>query len=165
MATETHKMLLKKAGSFLARRSYSRNDLRDKLAGLAGEAEIESTLKRLEQLNLLNDADYAYNFALYRIRQGWSPAKVQNALLRHRIGMPIIECALERVRNEVGDQTAIILDYVQKHFGKKGLPSDQKGLRKLVLHLRRRGFDDENILSALVRFIPAAAMQLFETGD
>lgn len=159
-------MLLEKAGAFLARRAYSRNDLRDKLAGFAGEAEIESALERLEQLNLLNDADYAYNFALHRIRQqGWSPTKVQNALLRHRIGMPIIECTLERVRNEVGDQPIIILEYVQKHFGKKGLPTDPKGIRKLILHLRQRGFDDENILSALRRIIPAAALQPFETGD
>lgn len=159
-------MLLKKAGAFLARRAYSRYDLREKLSGIAGDVEIESALERLEQLNLLNDADYAYNFALHRIRQqGWSPTKVQNALLRHRVGMPVIECALERVQNEVGDQTSIILEYVQTRSGKKGLPSDQKGIRRLILHLRQRGFDDENILGALRRIIPAAALQPFETGD
>jgi regulatory protein len=166
MDIETHKMLLKKAGAFLARRAYSRYDLREKLSGIAGDVEIESALERLEQLNLLNDADYAYNFALHRIRQqGWSPTKVQNALLRHHVGMSIIECALERVRNELGNQTTIILEYVQKRCGKKGLPSDQKGIRKLILHLRQRGFDDENIHGALRSIIPAAALQPFETGD
>ena len=166
MDTETHKMLLKKAGAFLARRAYSRDDLREKLSGLARDVEIEAALERLEQLNLLNDADYAYNFALHRIRQqGWSPTKVQNALLRHRVGMPVIECAFERMRNEVGDQAIILLEYIQKHSAKKGLPSDLKGIRKLIVHLRQRGFDDENILSALRRIIPAAALQPFETGD
>ena len=166
MNTETHKILLKKAGALLARRAYSRIDLRSKLAGLAGDPEIESVLKHLEQLNLLNDADYAYNFALHRIRQqGWSPIRVQHALLRHHVEMPIVECALERVRNEVGDESIIILEYVLKHCGKKGLPTDRKGIRKLILHLHQRGFDEEHILGALRQIIPAAALQPFETGD
>jgi regulatory protein len=166
MDTETHKMLLIKAGALLARRAYSRTELGNRLTGLAADDQIEAALKHLEQLHLLNDGDYAYNFALHRIRQqGWSPAKVQHALLRHHIGVPIVECALERVKNEVGDQPTIILDYVQKHCGKKGLPADLKGIRKLILHLRQHGFDDENILSALRGVMPAAALQPFETGE
>jgi regulatory protein len=157
---------MKNAAALLARRAYGRNELRKKLAGLAGDSEIDFALNRLEQLNLLNDADYAYNFALQRIRQlGWSPLKVQNALIRHEVGLPIIERALERVRHETGDPPALILEYVRRRYEKKGLPTDPKGIRKLVLHLRQRGFDDEHVLSALRKIIPAEALQPFETGD
>ncbi|MBN1571181.1 MAG: RecX family transcriptional regulator [Acidobacteria bacterium] len=166
MGANINKMLLRRAGSFLARRAYSRNDLRKKLEGLAGDSEIKSVLNHLEQLNLLNDDDYAYNFALQRIRQqGWSPLKIQNALLRHEVGLPAIDRALELIRNEAGDQSALILEYIQNHFGKKGMPRDPKGVRKLILHLGRRGFDDESILGALRQILPAAALQPFETGD
>ncbi len=166
MDARYNKNLLKNAGALLARRAYSRNELRDKLSGLAAEAEIESVLNHLEQLNLLNDAEYAYNFALQRIhRRGWSPLKVQNALLRHNVEPQTIECALDRVRNEVSDPLILISEYVQKHCAKEGLPKDPKGIRALIAHLRRRGFDDESILGALRKLFPAAALQPFETGD
>jgi SOS response regulatory protein OraA/RecX len=166
METEIHKVLLKRAGALLARRAYSHMELRNKLAGLAEDMEIEAVLNRLEHLNLLNDGDYAYNFALRRIRQlGWSPAKVKYALLRHHVGMPIIECALERVLGEMGSQSTMILQYIQRHCGKKGLPTDQKGIGKLIYSLSHRGFDNEHILRALKGILPASALQPFETGE
>jgi len=166
MDGEIHKTLMKRAGELLARRAYSRAELKNKLAGLAEDLQIESALDRLEKLNLLNDEDFAYNFALRRVRQqGWSPARVRHALFRHQIGMPAVECALERVKNEVGDQPTIIWDYVQRHCGKRGLPIDRKGIRKLILHLRQHGFDEENILSALKGVISAADLQPFGTGE
>jgi SOS response regulatory protein OraA/RecX len=161
-----HKLLLKKAGAFLARRAYSRMDLQKKLAVFADDRQVESALQHLERLNLLNDSDYAYNFALRRIRQqGWSPAKVQNALLGHHIGHATIERAVEQVCNESGGEESVILEYVQKRYGKRGLSADVKGVRKLIMHLRQRGFDEESIFGALRGKIPDAALQRFETGE
>ena len=150
MDIDLHKLLLKKAGALLARRAYSRMDLQTKLAEFADEPQVESALQHLERLNLLNDADYAYNFALRHIRQhGWSSARVQNALLAHHVDGEIIERALEKVRKELGDEESGIREYVQKRYGKSGLPADPKGVRKLILHLQHRGFDEETIFSAL----------------
>jgi SOS response regulatory protein OraA/RecX len=166
MDVDISKILLRKAGALLAHRAYSRGELKSKLAGLADEAQIGAVLNHLQQLNLLNDADYAYNFALHRIRQqGWSPAKAQHALVRRQVEMPVIERALERVQNEAGDQSAIIVEYIHKRCGKNGLPTEPKGVRKLILHLRQRGFDEDQILDALRRLFPAAALQPFETGE
>jgi SOS response regulatory protein OraA/RecX len=79
--------------------------------------------------------------------------------------MPVIDNVLERVQSEAGDQSDIILDYVRKRFGKKVLPTDPKSVRKLILHLQQRGFDEHHIMGALKGIIPAAALQPFETGD
>jgi SOS response regulatory protein OraA/RecX len=158
-------MLLKKAGALLAGRAYSRYEMQKKLAAVAEERQVEAVLNHLERLNLLNDADYAYNFAFRRIRQqGWSPAKVRNALLYRHVGQASIEIALQQARNE-SDDTSTILEYAQRRCGRKGLPTDLKGIQKLFLHLRQRGFDEENILSALRGSIPAEALQRLQTGE
>jgi len=158
-------MLLKKAGALLSRRAYSRGELRDQLAKMAGEPQVESALDRLEQLRLLNDADYAYNFAFYRIKQqGWGPAKVYDSLLRRRVAQPTIEQALKRVRSELDDES-VLMEYMRKRYGKQGPPATPKEIGKLVLHLHRRGFDESIILNVLKRMIPAEVLRRFETGE
>ena len=165
MDAEFHKLLMKKAGTLLARRPYSRGELRDKLAQIAGALSVEPVLDRLEQLNLLNDAEYAYNFAFCRMRQyGWGAARVQNALLRRQVREAVIENALDRVRNESGGESNLD-SYLRRYCGKRNLPSDIKALRKLILHLRRRGFDEDAILTALRPIIPAGLWRRFETGE
>jgi SOS response regulatory protein OraA/RecX len=164
MENECYKLLMKKAGALLARRAYTRGELRDRLAKNSGETPVENVLDRLEQLNLLNDADYGYNFALCRIRQGWSRTKVKQSLLRRQIDLKQVEGALERVRNEVDDQSAVAT-YLRTYCEKKEVPADLKELRRLVTHLRQRGFDEDIIASALRQIIPAALMQRFETGE
>jgi regulatory protein len=165
MASDSHKMLMKKAGALLARRDCSRGELRKKLSKIAQAPEIEAVLDRLEQLNLLNDVDYAYNFALCRIRQeGWGPAKVRDSLLRRDVAPETVEAALKRVLDEVDPRFAVA-DYVRKHIGKSGLASDIQSVRRLVLHLRRRGFDDDAIWGGLKRTVPAALLHRLETGE
>jgi regulatory protein len=165
MDTELHKMLLKKAGALLARRSYSRGELRDKLARFAGGFPVEPVLDRLEQLNLLNDTDYAYNFALCRIRQrGWAPAKVQNSLLRRKIEPAVIENALEKAKRESRGESNLA-HFVQKYCRKRGLPADSREIRKLVFFLHQRGYDEDNILDTLRQMLPHAVWQRFETGE
>jgi len=164
MDSNIHRLLMKKAGTLLARRPYSRADLQGRLAPCGDDEQVESVLKHLERLNLLNDADYAYNFALRRIRRlGWSPAKVQNALLGHKVSLSIIERALEQVCRESGGEDSVIREYVLKRYGKSGLPVDFRSIRKLIMHLRQRGFEEENIFSALRAEIPD--FRRFETGE
>jgi len=166
MDIDLHKLLLKKAGALLARRAYSRMDLQTKLAEFADEQQVESALQHLERLNLLNDPDYAYNFALRHVRQhGWSLARVRNALLAHHVGGGIIELALEKIRLEAGSEESGIREYVHKRYGKSGIPADPKGVRKLILHLQHRGFDEATIFGALRGVIPDAVLKHFETGE
>jgi len=165
MDAALQKILLKKAGALLARRGYSRGEMRNKLTRIAGASQVESVLDRLEQLNLLNDADYAYNFALCRIKQeGWGPGKVHDFLLRRHVAQATIESALERIRKELKEES-ILVEYIKKRCEKQGPPMDLKGIRKLVLHLRQRGFAEGDIFSALKGMVPAAVLHRFETGD
>ncbi len=165
MDSEIHKILMNKAGALLARRSYTRGELREKLAKYSGGAPVEPVLDRLEQLSLLNDGDYAYNFAFYKIRQeGWAPAKVQSFLLRRKIDQKLIESAVERVRSEPGDESDLVR-FVQKHCKKAGLPQSPREIRRLIVFLRRRGYEDDRILDTLRQLLPHEAWQKFETGE
>ncbi len=153
------------ATRLLSRRAHSRNELRRKLARSGEMGQIEEVLNRLEELRLLNDADYAYNFALCRMRQdGWGPLKVLQSLQRRQVAMDVAESALARVRAEIDDRF-VLLEYLKQHHRKDGPPQDRKGILRLVSHLRRRGFGDETIFSALRQIIPTAAWQHLETGD
>jgi regulatory protein len=158
------KKLMSKAGALLARRAHTRGELREKLLRFADEPEVEATLGRLEELNLLNDREYAYNFASRRSRhEGWGPLRVRQALLRRRVAPDLVEHALRRVMEEAGDTA--LREYVEKHCRKTGWPQDRRGIQRLIGHLRRRGFHEDSILNALRLLIPAAVWQRFDTGD
>jgi len=165
MEAELQKKLLNRAGNLLAKRSYSRGEMRIKLSKLAEPADVENTLERLEALNLLNDSDYAYNFAFSRIRlQGWGPIRVRHSLLHRQVAHQIIEAAIDRVWQDVGDRV-VLREYLDRHCRKTGIPQDRKGIQKLIGHLRRRGFVDATIYSTLRQMIPDGAWECFETGE
>jgi len=165
MEPDSSKNLMRKAGSLLARRSYSRGELRDKLAPLGEAGQIESVLDRLEQLNLLNDADYAYNSAVRWIKQeGWGPFKVHHLLLRRQIPEAVAEAALNRVRQEISD-TGALEAYLERRGRTRPAPVDRKGIIKLITALRRRGFLEDAIWRVLRQRIPGAAWQNFEAGE
>ena len=165
MEADLQKTLLMKAGTLLARRAYTRGEMKSKLSPLASQKEVDSALDRLEQLNLLNDAEYAYNFALCRIKEeGWGPIKVHHSLLRRHVAPLLVESAIDRVRQEISDSAALS-EHLRRLCRKSGLPADLKGIRNLVLQLHRRGFHEDTIYSTLRRMIPADAWQAFETGE
>jgi regulatory protein len=165
MRTKHGQPLIKRAGALLAKRAYSRGELKKKLDPVGQDPLIEETLDRLEQVNLLNDPEYAYNLALHHIQQlGWGPAKVKEDLFRRSVGPDVIEQAIERALCET-DIDAFLVEYIEKRCKKQGLQTDPKEIHKLVLHLIRRGFDENQIWGALRQIIPPDAFRCFETGD
>ena len=149
----------------MARRAQSRGELKQKLTRLALEPEVESALDRLEELNLLNDPEYAYNFALCRMKQnGWGRAKIHESLLRRQVGEAAIASAIDRAWSELDEESALS-EYLKRRFLKIKQPQDPNGLRKLVVHLRRRGFNEENIFRVLKRMFPADLIQHLDTGE
>jgi len=157
--------IFKKAGSLLARRDHSRWELRTKLIKAAPASQVDRLLDRLEQLNLLNDHNYAYNFALSRMHNsGWGPARVRSYLLARGVGKEIVDSVLEQACKEV-DQQSMIIKYAQMGFvrmkSRIGLPE----VRKMISHLRRRGFEEEMIHSALRQILSARLLNNLETGE
>ncbi len=156
---------MQRAGVLLGRREYSRGELRRKLLRHAVDVEVDRVLDRLEGLKLLNDSEYAYNFALSRMRQhGWGPLKVLDSLRRREVAAQVAALAVERVHRE-SDEAALLREYLRTHLSKRGAPKDRKDIHKLISHLRRRGFEDGVIYEALRRGVPAAAWKKFEIGE
>jgi len=163
--SELEKKLRKKAAALLSRRAYSRGEIRLRLLKLADEPAVETALDHLDQLKLLNDTDYAYNFALYRIgREGWGPEKIRRALYSRQVSESDISAALDQIRSLVGEDYALA-EYLKKYFGKKGMPKDWKDVRNLVSHLRRRGYYRNSIVRVLGESLPGELARYFNTGD
>ena len=156
---------MQKAGALLARRSYSKGELRARIQKLGDGEQVEATLARLEELGLLNDAEYAYNFAFCRITEmAWGPAKVRSSLIRRHIAPLIAESAIDRVHQEISEEL-VLTRYVDKYSEKSGLPGNRRAIQKLVSHLRSRGFNEDRIWDTLRHKIPAAAWRKFDTGE
>jgi regulatory protein len=154
-----------KAGRHLARRQLSRSELASKLLREAGQAEVDAVLDRLEHVNLLNDAEYAYNLSFRRITQdGWGPLRIRQALLRRGIPSGLADSVLERVRREAGEER-VLRQYVERRCRRGGAPADARGLRKLVSHLKRRGFRDSAIQGVLRNMVPDSLWERLNTGD
>lgn len=165
MEADSSNNLMQSAGSLLARRAYSRGELKEKLAPLGETQEIESVLDRLEQLNLLNDADYAYNSASRWIRkEGWGPLRVYQHLISRKVPTQVADEAIARVRQEISDVDALKV-FLSRRFRTHPLPEDRKGIRKLISSLQRQGFPEEVIRIVLRQKIPPAEWQDFDTGD
>ena len=161
---------MKQAAALIARRAHSRGELRRKLAAaqkMEKADEIEAVLDRLEHLKLLNDAEYAYNFAFYRIKDlSWGEEKVRKALLGRDVTKADADRALERVREEIepGGMDGALMEYVESCCRKHGTPSTLKDAQKLARRLAGRGFDENTITGALQRIIPDI-FRHFEAGD
>jgi SOS response regulatory protein OraA/RecX len=162
---ERLKMVRGKAASLLARRSYSIGEMRSRLLEIADAPAVETVLDRLVKLKLLNDEDYAYNFAFSRVgRDGWGPEKIRDALIRRQVPASTTGLAIERVRALVGEDFGLA-DYLDKYFVKRGLPRNAKETRRLITHLRRRGFHRNSIDRILNQLLPSESRRLYGPGD
>jgi len=160
--------LMKYAAALIARRAHSRGELRRKLAAHKTDKvketdEIEAVLDRLEHLNLLNDAEFAYNFAFYRIKEsGWGEEKVRKALQDKDVASDVANQAIVRVIEETARDVVNdpLMEYARDYCRKHGTPSTLKDAQKLARHLAGRGFDEDRIIGAVARIFPH-----FGTGD
>lgn len=166
---------MKHAAALLARRAHSRGELRRKLAAAAPEAsdgEIGAALDRLEHLDLLNDADYAYNFSLRRLDEsGWGPAKIRAELLRREVAGHDIDAALDRAlgstdatgaaggardKGGAGGEAGALEARIDSYCARKGTPSTGRDAQRLARHLLGRGFGQDAVAEAVRRRFPAA---------
>ena len=163
--------LMKHAAALVARRAYSRGELRRALADRQRTGDIddiEAVLDRLEELKLLNDDEFAYNFSFYRMKElGWGEEKVLAALLYKDVAKTVAKRALDRVREEIAPDGAnvALMEYVESYCRKHGAPSTLKDAQKLARRLAGRGFDEADIVGALRRLITPDIFRHFIAGD
>jgi regulatory protein len=149
----------------LARKAYSRAELRDRLLRWAGESETEQTLQSLEQLGLLNDAQSAYNYALHRLRDdGWGLLRVRIQLVRRGFSQSVIARAIERAGSEEDEEHALE-NYLERRLRRGKPPRGRGEIFRLYQHLRRRGFRSDLIGPALRRRLAPSSWIDIDTGE
>lgn len=128
--------------------SHSRGMLLDKLTRFYPEETALRTADRMEELGLLDDADYARRCAadLFRLR-GWSTARVSAELRKRKLSPALIEQAISEFSQTEPDDTARALALLRKRYAAK-LDTSQ-GVQRTIAALCRQGFAVSDIRRAL----------------
>ena len=126
----------------LARREYSRAELKARLAAAASEDELDSVLDALQAERLLSDRRYASERVAARaVRYG--NARLKQELRQHGIGDDDIAGALP----EGGDEAARCRAVWARKFGR--LPADATERGRQMRFLQYRGFTGDAIRGVL----------------
>ena len=139
--------LLRSAVALLARRDFSRADLRARLLRAASaddaEAEVEQVLDTVQARGLLSEERFVEGFI--RTRQArFGPARLRHELLRHGVDEERVKSALGRVSgNELAAAQALWL----KRF--KAAPRDAREWARQARFLSARGFSHDVVRRVL----------------
>ena len=148
------------AVGYLARRSHSRRELKNKLfrKGFPGR-EIYQTLDRLEELGYIDDKKFAFEYARYRLRQSPRGLKVLTMeLLQRGIAREITNEVLQEVFEEFPEED-LVANLVEKWSRVRGGDFTRDDITKLARSLARKGFSWDVIhrqIDALVPIEPSA---------
>lgn len=83
--------------NLLARRDYSSDEIRQKMAAKAfAEEEIESVLLHCQQKGWQSDERFCENFLLSRSRKGYGPARIKQELQQKGIASGLISTQFEQ---------------------------------------------------------------------
>jgi len=133
---------------YLARREYSRVELRAKLRPHVQEGDdLEAVLDDLAQRNWLSDERAAEQLVNQR-RSRFGTRRIAHELRRKGIDENLIDAALPQLKESEFEAARVVW---QKKFG--ALPQDAKEKSRQVRFLQSRGFSMESIFD------------LFKSGD
>mgnify|MGYP006228921547 FL=1 len=134
-----------KALDLLSRREHSRKELYLKLTKrFESKENINLTLDRLEENNLLSDSRFAEEYVQARRRKGFGPIKITVELQNRGVNESLIFNEIQRFDDWVS--------LARKSFKKKfpnGPSSDLKELQKQKNFLVNKGFSFNEIESVL----------------
>ena len=140
------KLLKARAIALLARREYSRAEIRAKLVGSgdsADAAQVDAVLDELVALGYLSDARFAY--AVVSQKSGSHSKRAIGATLRAR-GVSDDAIAAALGEREIDDQRAMVALW-RRRFGKA--PANDREKARQVRFLQSRGFSLSAILQLL----------------
>lgn len=138
----------RKAMRLLALRAHSRGELERKLARSFPREAAARAARRMEELGLVDDAEYARALAreLYA-RKGFAEERVRLELLRRGIGREAAARAAAEARPDPAGGARRVLE--RKYARALG---DEKGRRRAAAALRRLGYRWEEIRGALKEY-------------
>jgi regulatory protein len=139
----------KKAMDYLARREHSRAELARKMeqAGFEMNASLDA-IEQLRKDGLQSDRRFVDAFVQSRINQGKGPTRIRADLSQRGVRDPVIHEVLSAVEQ---DWFRLARDTRIKKFG-MDLPVDFKDKARQMRFLQYRGFEPDQIQSAVSRF-------------
>lgn len=144
LAYETEEKLVReRALSLLAAREYTEKQLYDKLIQRGADEELAAAaLLRMQELGLIDDADYACRAAADMAHlRGYAPRRIGQELRRRGIGEEEAAAALEALEEE--DPQPRIAALLLSRYAR--LWEDEKIRRRAVAALQRLGYAYEDI--------------------
>lgn len=152
---ELHELLQKsdaarakeKALYLLEHRPHAKRELERKLSRTVGEEAAQAAADRMEELGLVDDADYAARLAQELARKGYAFSRTVQELVRRGVDR---ELAQEAAREASPDPEEAIRRLIQRKYARR--LGDEKGRRQTAAALQRLGYRWEEIRSALREF-------------
>ena len=115
-------------------------------AGRSGEEDACAAADWLEEIGALDDLRYAKSVVRHYAGLRYGPAKMRDELYRRGVPRELWD---EAIASECSESTEAIDAYIRSRL--RAAPLDDKMRRRLCDALRRRGFQWEDIKSALRR--------------
>jgi regulatory protein len=135
------------AVKLLARRDYSSQELRRKLAERGyKELAIEPVVEELLAMNTINDERYGQNVVAYRARRGQGPVRIRGELKKSGLTKSAIDDAVKG--EDAPDFARRARETRVRKFG-AAIPKDPKERARQARFLQYRGFSNDHIRAAL----------------
>jgi regulatory protein len=128
---------------FLARREHSEQELRQKLAARAEDAEeVEGVLRQLREERLLSDERFTEAYVHHRFSAGIGPIKIRYELRHKGVDEALVDTFLEPLADEWDE--SMRRQRVRKYGA--AIPEDYSARMKQARFLQNRGFSPESVM-------------------
>lgn len=130
------------AMKFLARRSRSRHEVRERLLRAGFEAEADKVDARLVELSILDDAAFAHEWAEHGVRaRGLSAGAVRRELISKGLSEEVVAPVLSEVEADHSEADRA-LHVARRRVRAYRRLAPQAAHRRLYSYLRNKGFED-----------------------
>ncbi len=128
---------------FLARREHSEQELRQKLAARAEDAEeVEVVLQQLKEDGLLSDERFTEAYVHHRFSAGIGPLKIRYELRQKGVDEVLVDALLEPLAEEWDE---LMRRQRARKYG-EAIPDDYSARMKQARFLQNRGFSPESVM-------------------
>lgn len=128
----------KKALNLLSYRAHTKKELFEKVKRRLGETSAQEATKKMEEIGLLNDEEYALNYARYLSKAKlYAVKRIKYELKSKGIDKEIISKVLED--SEIDEDASINKIISKKHI------ENEKDKKRLIAYLLRLGYNWEQI--------------------
>lgn len=139
--------IMSDALALVASRSYSSNGLREKLLQKGYDKDKTlNVVKRLEELNYINDDKFSKSYAIYLSRKGKGEFAIKSELEKQGVDKFLIMEALDEAKSQEEPYERIVKTMRSKF--KNFEWKDKNEVRKAAAFFLRRGFSSESIAKA-----------------